>query len=183
MKKNGSGSFNVLLRKAQLYDISSLVAIENQSFTRSDYPIDERQFKFLIENRNVKLFVADICGQVAGYACLLKRKKTASIYSIAVTGKFRGNGLGSLLLEEAERQAYYEGAFIIKLEVSCMNKAVSLYEKHGYSKTGIIRDYYGEGADAFSMIKQVVQQGGKGFGKINNVRLGCHPAVASTVPG
>ncbi|MDW7726532.1 MAG: N-acetyltransferase [Candidatus Methanoperedens sp.] len=166
-----------------LDDIPSLVAIENQSFSRGDYPIGKRQFKFLIENRRVKIFIATINGEAAGYVCLLMRNKTAVVYSIAVSEKHRGNGLGRKLLEAAERQACKEMALIIRLEVSCTNRAVNLYKKHGYSKTGIIKDYYGAGADAFSMFKQVARQGGEEFEKINTGRYGCNPAAASTASG
>jgi ribosomal protein S18 acetylase RimI-like enzyme len=166
-----------------LDDISSLVAIENRSFASRDYPIDKRQFNFLIQNRNVKVFIATIDGQMAGYVCLLMRNKTAVLYSLAVGEEHRGMGLGSMLLEAAERQACRDMAFIIRLEVSCMNKAVSLYEKQGYSKTGIIKDYYGKGTDAFSMFKQVAQQGGGEFEKVNTGRYRCNPAIASTASG
>jgi ribosomal protein S18 acetylase RimI-like enzyme len=45
------------------------------------------------------------------------------------------------------------------LETATTNKpAIALWNKHGYRQTVIIKNYYGDGLDAFEMQKQLSEQ-------------------------
>ncbi|HNY39027.1 MAG TPA: GNAT family N-acetyltransferase [Bryobacteraceae bacterium] len=76
------------------------------------------------------------------------------IASVACTAEARGRGIGSALLEFAER--LYPDARHIFLCVSSFNaEARRLYERRGYTLTGTLKDYAIDGADEFLMTKRL----------------------------
>lgn len=170
---DGEAFLNCQIRKALTDDIPQLTGIENQSFSASDYPVSERLFRIMINNRKFTLFVAELHGQVVGYVCLLVYKHTCLIYSIAVDEAYRGRGIGKKLLETAEKYARDSGAEKVQLEVRCDNNAVKLYQRHGYSVKNIKRKYYGDNGDAFHMEKQLAPNGGELCGTIYINGKGC----------
>lgn len=53
----------------------------------------------------------------------------------------RGRGIASALVQEAERLAVERGRTLLVLDTAVINGAAALYDKLGYSLTGIIPDY------------------------------------------
>lgn len=67
---------------------------------------------------------------------------------IGVLEKFRNKGIGSKLMEYLDNKN-------ISLEVDVNNEyAIKLYEKHGFKKVSIRKNYY-NGNDAYLMVKEV----------------------------
>lgn len=69
---------------------------------------------------------------------LITGEEEAWIYNVSVLSDFRGCGIGSLLLAEAERCARAEGFQVIGLMVSNHNPAQRLYSRHGYETTNLV---------------------------------------------
>ena len=66
---------------------------------------------------------------------------------------YRGLGLAGFLVDKAVGFAKERGLRAVFLEVRTDNvAAVSLYEKKGFVKRGVKPGYYGDGADAYSMV-------------------------------
>ncbi|HET9485053.1 MAG TPA: hypothetical protein VFO79_13925, partial [Xanthomonadales bacterium] len=54
----------------------------------------------------------------------------------------------------AEREARVGGATELSLEVGTRNRAaIALYERHGYRRIGLARNYYEDGGDAWRYTK------------------------------
>ena len=69
----------------------------------------------------------------------------ARILSIAVASDFRGQGIGSALLEEA--MEYFQESHVkrARLEVRPDNSAaIKIYQQHGFVPAGMTRDAQGE---------------------------------------
>jgi ribosomal-protein-alanine N-acetyltransferase len=115
---------------------------------------------------------------VVGYVCLVLGNRIGYIYSIAVLKEYRGKGIGTTLLEEAEQHAQALGIDVIQLEVRCNSKAVALYQRNGYSVKHIRNNYYGNGKPAYRMIKELPCWGCN-IEKINPARKRDHPANAA----
>jgi ribosomal-protein-alanine N-acetyltransferase len=78
------------------------------------------------------------------------------LISLAVLPQRRGQGIGSRLLRELEGASASSGARGICLEVATSNPvALRLYVSRGYQVMGMIRDYYGDGKDAYYMEKEL----------------------------
>jgi [ribosomal protein S18]-alanine N-acetyltransferase len=56
--------------------------------------------------------------------------------SIAVLAEFRGKGIGGLLLKALLTTAREAGVVAVSLSVAEDNRAVALYEEHGFKKLG-----------------------------------------------
>lgn len=69
----------------------------------------------------------------------------AEILTIAVLPPWRRSGLGGRLLDAALDAARASGAEMMFLEVAADNTAgLALYEKHGFSRVGLRKAYYGD---------------------------------------
>lgn len=101
--------------------------------------------------------------QFAGYICCRLAAGEAEILKIVVTHNFRGQGVGSLLLQAALKRMAEEGASRCYLEVRDSNGiARSLYEKFGFRQIGYRRDYYSSPREAAVVYKLGIAKGGNG---------------------
>lgn len=133
-----------MIRNANLTDLDSIIDIEKQfgadGFSRSCL----RRFIVL-----KKLFYMPD----KGYYIILTRQNsnTARLYSIAVSSKFKRQGVGMALLAFAEQECKLE---YMTLEVRASNMpAVELYKRAGFKTIKIIKNYYSDGESAFKMKK------------------------------
>jgi len=147
----------VQLRLANQDDLDALVALENLSFTEDR--ISRRSFRRFLEMPRDRLVVATLDDEIMGYVLVLMNAATrlARIYSIAVSQRARGKGMGEALVREAERQATHAGRVIMRLEVREDNAgAISLYRKLGYRQFGTLRDYYEDHGDALRFERRIL---------------------------
>ena len=144
----------VYIRPGAVADIARLVEIEARCFT-SDR-LSKRSFQHLLTRGHTIHLVAEIDGDIVGYAIVRLQRGTslARLYSFAVDRVFRGRGVGLLLLAEAERQAVAQGCAFMRLEVRPDNDAaVARYRAVGYKEFGSYQDFYEDHSDALRMEK------------------------------
>ncbi|MDF2177708.1 GNAT family N-acetyltransferase/peptidase C39 family protein [Aliiglaciecola sp. CAU 1673] len=145
-------------RLATAADIPNLAALEKACFETDR--LSKRSFSYFIRQGHCSLIVSYQGQILAGYALVLYRKGTqlARLYSIAVSGEFRGKGVAQLLLKEVERLASEELCIFLRLEVRVDNDAaITLYKKLKYRSIGKVEGYYEDGADALQMEKSLTQ--------------------------
>jgi ribosomal-protein-alanine N-acetyltransferase len=89
---------------------------------------------------------------IAGYLCRWFVADEIHVLNIAVHPQYRRLGLGTVLLEEALREAREVRAEAVTLEVRRSNEAAQrLYVAFGFEEVGVRRNYYGRGEDALIM--------------------------------
>ncbi|HET7474970.1 MAG TPA: ribosomal protein S18-alanine N-acetyltransferase [Dermatophilaceae bacterium] len=95
--------------------------------------------------------VAELGGQLLGYAGLDAAGETADVMTIAVVPQARRSGIGEALLHWLTHQAVASGAAYLMLEVREDNlSARALYERNGFQLLRVRRRYYQPGdVDAF----------------------------------
>ena len=92
-------------------------------------------------------------GVLLGYACYGPTPCTADtwdLYWIAVGGTARGNGIGTLLMEEVERRLVANRARLLLIETSSRadyTHTRAFYERRGYSVVAQVPDFYAPGDD------------------------------------
>lgn len=95
------------------------------------------------------LLMAEEDGQVVGFACVLRRVEReepddpesdhAYLAEISVSPERRGHGVGSALLDAAERAAAERGARTIRLVVVAANDgAQRVYSRRGYERSHVV---------------------------------------------
>jgi ribosomal protein S18 acetylase RimI-like enzyme len=103
------------------------------------------------------LYVARDEGRPRG-AILLQRRGLASspyVKSIVVDPEHRSRGVGAALLDFAEKLFREESRHLFLCVSSFNGRALSFYERQGYSKVGELEDYVIEGASEILMHKRL----------------------------
>lgn len=95
----------------------------------------------------------DRTGSILGYAGMWLMLDEAHITTIAMRTKWRGHGLGELLLASLVETAFDVGAHRVTLEVRVSNEpAQNLYRKYGFAQQGVRPRYYSDNnEDAYIM--------------------------------
>ena len=146
---------DVQIERMTLWDVDEVLLIENQSF-----PAPWPAWAFVQELRSGRsvCLVARVVGSLAGYAVAWLLKRELHIGNLAVADGYKRKGIGSTLLRELLAIADGRGVEMVTLEVRASNTAaISLYEKLGFTKIAIKRDYYRcEGEDALVMALRTI---------------------------
>jgi ribosomal-protein-alanine N-acetyltransferase len=140
-------------------DIPWCVEIEKILFPGDD-PWSARAFRSELDAGGFYLVArADDSDEPIGYAGLAVVGRRmgefeASVHTIGVASEFQGNGIGTALLTAL--LAHADDLFApVFLEVRTDNAAaLTLYERHGFTKIGVRKRYYQpSGADAYTMMR------------------------------
>lgn len=141
---------SLLYRLAVPENLPQLLQLEEECFQQDR--LSSRSVRRLIRVPSAGFLVAESAGELPGYALLLYRRgsEVARLYSLAISARARGQGLGSGLLERSERHAVERGCSRLRLEVRIDNEvAIGLYERRGYRRFGHIEGFYEDGSDAW----------------------------------
>ena len=150
----------VIIRRCEPSDIISVMEINMKTLPEhySDY-----FYESLLADLPESFLVAENAGMFVGYIMCksefgfsnfkkLGFVKKGHVVSVAVLDKFRGNGIGSALVEEAIKGVQEKQCDEMYLEVRCSNTdAVRLYERLGMSVKQRLKSYYRDGEDAYMM--------------------------------
>ena len=107
----------------------------------------------------VRLTLAELDEEAAGFAMVRSVLDEAELLLIAVVPAARRRGVGSALLRAVIGDVGARGIADLHLEVRAGNGAVALYRAHGFAKVGERRAYYrgktGEAFDAHTYRRMV----------------------------
>ncbi|KYK21763.1 hypothetical protein AYK24_03130 [Thermoplasmatales archaeon SG8-52-4] len=148
-----------IIRKIESSDLNNIIEIEKKCFDNV-LAYTPKQLKYLITKANSNCLLELFEETPRGFIILLLKRNSylAGIEILNVDPMHRGKGIGKMLLKAAEEEMILKGIKMIRLEVSINNQdAINLYEKVGYKKTAILRDYYRykhyDSHDAFRFVK------------------------------
>jgi ribosomal-protein-alanine acetyltransferase len=146
----------IILRRPRITDVDQLMKIERQSFRAHRF--SRQQFLYYIHEETSIFAVAESEGELIGYIAGTvhgeKGKCNARLYSMAVLAQWRRDGVGARLLTYFETETGRRKCGSIVLQVRPNNRpAQALYRKFGYSRTAVLRDYYGRGKPGLEMRK------------------------------
>lgn len=113
----------------------------------------------LNENPINKIYVAIIDDKIVGFIDYMVTFNSSTISQIAVTTKYRKQGIGSTLLMKMFESLPNESEEVVEfvtLEVRKSNEAAkNLYLKHGFEIITTKPSYYSNGEDAIYMVKRM----------------------------
>ena len=94
-------------------------------------------------NNSYYIVAKTLDNEIVGFAGIKSVLDESDIMNIVVKKSFRNQGIGSLLLKELINVAISLNSTSITLEVMDENfSAIHLYEKFGFEKIGIRKNYY-----------------------------------------
>ena len=144
----------MILRAWERKDVDTIAEMEKRCFPQDAWT--KGMLSELLDSPYEWAVLAEEGGLVCGYACLFTLFETADLMNIAVDEPFRGRGIACLLIEALHKKAKELGAERVMLEVRVSNApAIALYQKYGYEKIAVRKNYYGNGEDADIMQKML----------------------------
>ena len=142
------------IRLARLSDLDGILEIERASFGVDAY---DRNLFAEFCHKCGDLFLVAVRGRsVCGYmvACIGGRSalNRAELVSVAVDPKVRGKGIASALMDSTLRRLRRRGIARFHLMVKVTNHpAARFYQKYGFARVRVVREYYEDGADGLLM--------------------------------
>jgi ribosomal-protein-alanine N-acetyltransferase len=131
---------DITVRQMEEKDIDSLVIIEEECFS---LPWSKKAFQESYVKDYAYFFVAEIDKEIVGYVGLYKMGNDGDITNIGISSLHRRKGIGYKLMSSVLDFAKRENMEHITLEVRESNiPAIALYEKLGFVKVGIRKDFY-----------------------------------------
>jgi ribosomal-protein-alanine N-acetyltransferase len=144
------------LRPYRREDFPQLLELDQVCFPEG-ISYDRLELSHFISRPNALTVIAEEEGKLAGFILVNRaRDKAGHVITIDVHPQHRRHGLGTQLMEEAEKQLKADAAPGIYLEVAVDNKpAIHFYKRHGYSVIKTIPRYYLNSIDALLMTKKL----------------------------
>jgi ribosomal-protein-alanine N-acetyltransferase len=138
------------IRQGDLSDLKAVLEVERSSFTR---PYGEEVFHYFLSHYPDGLLVAEEDGRIVGYILYMVDGCEACIISLAVHPRWRRRGIGGRLLNEALARIKPLNPERIVLQVGTENQAaLHLYRSRGFRPVRRLKNYYGDGGDAYLMV-------------------------------
>ena len=134
-------------------EVPQVAAIEAEVFP---CPWSEKGFSDTLYQDNVKFYLAMEGNAVLGYCGLYMAADEGEITNVAVKPEFRRRHIADKMLQSLVRESQKAGISHIYLEVRVSNDgAIRLYEKHGFTRVGIRKNFYEKPReDAYVMCRE-----------------------------
>lgn len=143
----------VSLRLYRPSDLDRLYAIDQVCFPPG-VSYSKRELERFIELSGSRTWVAEAGGEIEGFVVLGEEpQKVGHIITLDVTAERRRHGVGTALMESAEKWARQTGQRLIYLETAETNRPAQIfYTARGYVKVEEVENYYGRGQNAWVML-------------------------------
>ena len=144
-------------------DFDALYEIDQACYPRG-IAYSRRMLRWYLGQRGSLCIVAQATGAaeqtVVGFLIAHARGPEGYIVTIDVLEVHRRSGIGTALLQEAERRLAKAGVRHVGLQTATNNEAgVAFWRRHGYRSSGVTRGYYLGRIDAYDMFKELHQPG------------------------
>ena len=143
--------------KADVSDIPEIALIEEKYIPNG---WSEKAFSDWTNNQNTVIFKAVLDGEIIGFANGSWVLDEAELLNIAVVDQARRKGVAAMLLDALENYFMEKNAEKIFLEVREKNlSAINFYEKHGFVKNGLRKNYYSNPIDNGVLMTKIIKTG------------------------
>ncbi|RDI64779.1 GNAT family N-acetyltransferase [Nocardia pseudobrasiliensis] len=130
-------------RQARFSDLEAIAAIEDEVF---DEPYRYLMLRQLYDLHGSDWLVAELDGNVIGYALTLEKARRALLFTFAVAKRFQSRGYGRALLEHTLERSRAIGAEVEYLTVRPDNlPASNLFKQAGFVFVAHDERYFGAG--------------------------------------
>jgi [ribosomal protein S18]-alanine N-acetyltransferase len=142
------------LRAFQPADFKTLHKIDKDCFPPG-ISYSPSELKRFISHSKSKTWVAEEVGRIAGFLIVSEEpQKVGHIITIDVAEPYRRAGVGTALMDAAEKWAAGKDLRLIYLETADDNRGAQVfYAARGYAKVEEVPNYYSNGQTAWVMVK------------------------------
>jgi [ribosomal protein S18]-alanine N-acetyltransferase len=143
----------VLLRAYEPGNFEALYKLDQSCFPRG-IAYSKTTLRYFLSLASAQCLLAVEDEDVAGFISSELDGPLAHIITLDVAAAHRRSGVGSLLLNAAEKALSAQGVRTVFLETAVDNHAaVNFWSRHGYIKEGILKRYYLNRIDGYEMRK------------------------------
>ena len=138
----------------EIQDLETILVIEKEAYQK---PWLEKDYLYeLKENPFAYYFKVVEKDEIIGYYGFWITFERAQLCKITIKRKFQGLKIAHILMEDLEKRIRLAHCENITLEVRVSNqKAINLYQKHGFKIVSTRKNYYENHEDAYLMIKEL----------------------------
>ena len=112
--------------------------------------------RYFLQLPAAECLVAAEDSRIAGFILTKENPPLGHIVTLDVAEAYRRRGVGSMLLNESERNLAFRGVRTILLETAIDNAAaIAFWERHGYRIEATLQRYYVGRLDAYEMRKRL----------------------------
>lgn len=148
---------DIKIRAMTALDLITASAIEKQVFQKSAWSLNQFKEEFSKVPKSAQYLVAELAGEVIGYAGIVFNIDTADIHTLTVIDSQRRKGIGRELLKRMIDLARSRKVNAVLLEMRLGNdQARPLYEQMGFIEISQRENYYAPGVTAVVMRKELI---------------------------
>jgi len=112
--------------------------------------------RYFLGQPGAECLVAIDDGKIVGFILSEENPPLAHIVTLDVAKSHRRHGVGTQLLRENEANLSFREVRTVLLETATSNEAgIAFWERHGYRKEAVLKNYYPSHLDAFEMRKKL----------------------------
>jgi ribosomal-protein-alanine N-acetyltransferase len=155
------GVDEVRLREYRRGDLDAIFALDVVCF-EPPFRFTREAMRRFAEAKSALTVIAESGEEIAGFSIAQVERvggaRAAYVVTLDVAPEWRRRGLAQRMMRQIEEQARAAQCVEMALHVSVENEsAVRFYERAGYERTQVVRDFYGRGRDALVYFKMLVQ--------------------------
>lgn len=134
------------------------VTIHNENFENK---VEDKYFLEITENNQYSLYYLEKLGDILGYIVFYDSFDNFDLFEIAIKKGEHKKGLGNFLLKNVINEIFFfnneKNSILLEVNEN-NNNAIKLYEKNGFKKIFIRKNYYGNGKNAIIMQKDICEK-------------------------
>lgn len=145
----------ITVRQYEPHDFAALYKLDQACFPPG-IAYSKTMLRYFLSQEGAECLVAIDGAKIVGFLLSEENPPLAHIVTLDVAESHRRKGVGSELLRENEAHLAFRGVKTVLLETATSNEAgIAFWERHGYRKEAVLKNYYPGRLDAFEMRKKL----------------------------
>ncbi len=145
----------ITIRQYEPHDFAALYKLDQQCFPPG-IAYSKTMLRYFLSQEGAECLVALDGAKIVGFLLSEENPPLAHIVTLDVVESHRRHGVGSELLRESEGHLAFREVRTVLLETATSNEAgIAFWERHGYRKEAVLKNYYPGRLDAFEMRKKL----------------------------
>jgi ribosomal-protein-alanine N-acetyltransferase len=144
---------SVTIRQYEPHDFTTIFKLDQSCFP-AGIAYSKTMLKYYLAQPGAQCLIAADGAKIAGFLISEENPPLGHIVTLDVAETHRRQGVGSLLLSESETYMVFRGVRTVLLETATTNQGgIAFWERHGYRREAVLKNYYPGHLDAFEMRK------------------------------
>jgi ribosomal-protein-alanine N-acetyltransferase len=146
---------DVTVRQYEPRDFAALYKLDQSCFPPG-IAYSKTMLRYYLAQPEAECLVATDAAKIVGFILTEENPPLAHIVTLDVAESHRRFRVGTQLLLESEAHMAFRGVRTVLLETATTNEpGIAFWERHGYRKEAVLKNYYPGHLDAFEMRKKL----------------------------